>query len=151
MTPSYLLAAVLALIAIVVATLSGMIGWIPVVTSSIVVFVILWLIGIYRRLSLQFRLTTHRLLLRKGILSRSDDRILLVDIDDITIDQNVIERMLGVGTITLNTTDRTTKDKSKGEGVLTMKGIDNPRHVGDLIDDARRAERTRRGLYMINT
>jgi hypothetical protein len=31
-----------------------------------------------------------------------------------------------------------------------MLGIENPRHVADLIDEARRAERSRRGVYMMN-
>ena len=31
-----------------------------------------------------------------------------------------------------------------------MRGIENPRQVGDLIDEARRAERSRRGVYMMN-
>ena len=55
--------------------------------------------------------------------------------------------MLNVGTIVLNTSDETTE---RPEGLLTMRGIENPRQVADLIDEARRTERNRRGLYMMN-
>src|SRR4051812_42754836 len=37
----------------------------------------------YQRLSIHYRLTTHRLVIERGILSKTDDRILLVDVDDI--------------------------------------------------------------------
>jgi hypothetical protein len=33
---------------------------------------------------------------------------------------------------------------------LLMLGIENPRHVADLIDQARRTERNRRGLYTMD-
>jgi uncharacterized membrane protein YdbT with pleckstrin-like domain len=98
---------------------------------------------LYRRMTVKYRLTTHRLVLQKGILSRTDDRIMLVDIDDITVRQGLVERMFNVGTIVLNTNDKTAP-------VLTMLGIENPRQVGDVIDEARRTERSRRGLYMMN-
>ena len=94
-------------------------------------------------MSVHYRLTTHRLVLERGILSRTDDRILLVDIDDITVQQSLINRMFQLGTIMLNTKDETSP-------VLIMPGIENPHQVGDLIDEARRTERTRRGVYMMN-
>jgi membrane protein YdbS with pleckstrin-like domain len=98
---------------------------------------------LYQRLSIHYRLTTHRLVIERGILSKTDDRILLVDVDDITVRQGLIDRMLNIGTVVLNTSDATSP-------VLTMRGIENARRVGDMIDEARRAERSRRGVYMMN-
>jgi hypothetical protein len=79
----------------------------------------------------------------------------LVDVDDITVHQGLVERMFNLGTITLRTTDETSKEESPdrdapGKGIIKMAGIENPREVGDLIDESRRAERTRRGVYMMN-
>ncbi len=121
----------------------GTTSFLAVALGGILVLVYLALYSQYKRASVHYRLTTHRLVLQRGILSRIDDRILLVDIDDITVQQSLINRMLQLGTITLNTKDETSP-------VLVMPGIETPHQVGDLIDEARRTERTRRGVYMMN-
>jgi hypothetical protein len=51
--------------------------------------------------------------------------------------------MFGLGTIELNTKDKTTP-------VVNMLGIENPRQVADMIDECRRTERNRRGLYTMD-
>jgi uncharacterized membrane protein YdbT with pleckstrin-like domain len=124
---------------------SAFVGPLALIASAVGLLLLIYcgLLLLYRRLTVLYRLTTHRFVIRRGILSRTDDRILLVDIDDITVRQGLVERIFNVGTIVLNTTDKTTP-------VLQMRGIENPRQVGDAIDDARRAERSRRGLYMMN-
>ena len=71
---------------------------------------------------------------------------MLVDIDDISVEQGWVERFLNLGKITLTTSDESTREKTGGKGKLVMDGIENPRQVGDLIDETRRAERTRRGM-----
>ena len=53
----------------------------------------------YRRLSVRYLLTTQRLIHERGILRRVNDRIELLEIDDITVEQGIWERMAGVGTI----------------------------------------------------
>jgi membrane protein YdbS with pleckstrin-like domain len=135
-----------ALICIVAAVLVGMFwpeGWIPLLAGAAVVFGYLGLVLLVRQMTVHYRLTSQRLLRQKGILSRVDDRILVVEIDDVSVRQGIFDRLFGVGTIVLVTKDETTPN-------LNMSGIENPRHVADLIDEARRAERSRRGLYMVN-
>ncbi len=153
----YILAGVLTILAGAVAayTDAGGMVWLAIGAGALIVFFCIALYSQYRRLSVHYRLTTHRLVMQKGILSQIDNRILLVDIDDITVREGAIERMFNIGTIILRTTDETTKEESPdrdapGRGIIIMDGIENPRHVGDLIDESRRAERTRRGVYMMN-
>lgn len=141
-------AALLVVLALIGASFAGPPAWMIVGIAAVLIFAYLGLQLFYRRMSVEYRLTTHRLVLHKGILSRSDDRILLVDVDDITVQQGLIDRMLNIGTITLNTSDQSTRESTKG--VLVMRGIENVRDVGDVLDEARRTERTRRGLYMMN-
>lgn len=143
MSSAFVGAALLTIVGMIFASFAGPAGWAAVGVGAIVVFGYLVLSLVYQRLSVHYRLTTHRLVIERGILSKTDDRILLVDVDDITVRQGLIDRMLGIGTVVLNTSDDTSP-------VLTMRGIENSRHVGDLIDEARRAERSRRGLYMMN-
>ena len=95
----------------------------------------------YRRLSVSYRLTSQRLLHQHGLLSRTTDRIEVIDMDDVTCVQGPIERMLGVGSIRISSSDRSHPE-------LWLRGIEDAQHVALLIDDARRAERLRRGLHI---
>ncbi len=98
---------------------------------------------IHRRLSVRYMLTNQRFIHESGILHRVSDRIEVLDIDDITFEQGIIERMVGVGSIRIMSSDRTHPE-------LVMYGIDNVRDVSGLFDDTRRAERRRRGLHIEN-
>jgi membrane protein YdbS with pleckstrin-like domain len=155
MTAWYIVAIVIGIVGIVITSNIDPNGWMAVAIGLLIVLGCLALYSGYKRMSEHYRLTTHRFVVQKGLLSRTDNRILLVDIDDITVRQGLIQRMFNLGTITLRTTDETTTEESPdrdtlGKGIVTMDGIENPRQVGDLIDESRRAERTRRGVYMMN-
>lgn len=155
MTGPYVGVLLLAILGTVATSYADPRGWVFVAVGALIILAGLALYSFYKRTSLHYRLTTHRLVIQKGILSRADNRILLVDIDDISVKQGLIERMFNLGTIVLRTTDETTKEESPdrdapGKGIVVMDGIENPRQVGDLIDESRRAERTRRGVYMMN-
>lgn len=96
---------------------------------------------IVRRLSVRYRLTSHRFFHERGILKRVTDRIEVIDIDDITFEQGVLERVFGVGTIRVVSSDRTHPE-------LLMAGIEDVKTVAQQMDDARRTERRRRGLHI---
>ena len=131
---------------------------------AIVVALVMWgWLGfalLYRRLTVHYRLTTFRLFHESGLLSRKRDRIEVIDIDDVTLTQGPIERMLNVGTIHIICSDESlrkeqNKDRNMQNGQqkdpeLLMPGIVDVRRVADLIDNTRRAERQRRGLFMEN-
>lgn len=155
MTGWYIPAAILTIVALVGSAYVAANAWMVVAAGAVVLFALLALYATYKRMSLRFQLTSHRFVIQRGILGRSDNRVLLVDIDDINVRQSWIERLLNVGTITLHTSDETTKEESpdpesKNRGVIILEGIEDPRGVADLIDESRRAERTRRGVYTIN-
>lgn len=111
----------------------------------LVVLGLLWaLLGLsllYRRLTVRYRLTNYRFFHDTGLLARTGNRIEVIDIDDVTVNQGLIERMFGVGTIHVASSDRT--DPS-----LDLPGIEDVRTVADLLDTTRRAERQRRGLHI---
>ena len=100
-------------------------------------------IYLYRRLGVHYELTTQRFIHQVGVLSRTTDRIEVIDIDDVSYRQGIIQRMLGVGTIELTGSD-------KSHPTLTMYGIDKVPEVASLIDDVRREERRRRSLHTIS-
>ena len=104
-----------------------------------------WIYGItsflYKRLSTYYELTTQRFIHSRGILIRTVDRIDVIDIDDVTYVQGVIQRMLGVGKIQLRS-----KDRSHPQ--LLLAGIDQVQRVSGMIDDVRRKERRKRSLHI---
>lgn len=95
----------------------------------------------YRRLTVKYRLTTQRFIHESGLLKRVTDRIEVIDIDDVSCEQQVIDRVVGVGTIKILSSDRS-------HPVLVMRGIEKVKDVASLIDDLRRKERRRRGLHI---
>jgi len=95
----------------------------------------------YRRLGIHYRLTSRRFFHEEGILRRVTNRIEAIDIDDVTAEQGFFERMVGVGTIHIISSDRTHPE-------LVMPGIDDVKRIAQRIDEVRRAERERRGVYI---
>ncbi|MCY2996733.1 MAG: PH domain-containing protein [Planctomycetota bacterium] len=104
-----------------------------------------WVLGIatflYRRLSVHYELTTQRFIHSRGILVRTVDRIDVIDIDDVSYVQGIIQRTLGVGKIQLQSKDRSHPS-------LLLAGIDQVERVSGMIDDVRRKERRKRSLHI---
>lgn len=115
--------------------------WWIVLASLIALATVLAIMFAYRRLSVSYRLTTQRLFHHHGLLGRTSDRIETIDMDDVTSFQGPIERLLGVGSIRITSSDRTHPE-------FWLHGIDNVQEVALLLDDARRQERLRRGLHI---
>ncbi len=113
------------------------------IAGSVLIF--LWVIAIgtfvYHRLSVHYELTTQRFVHQAGILVRRTDRIEVLDIDDVSFTQGIIQRMLGVGTIRLTSSDRTHPE-------MVLNGIDKVQEIASMFDDVRRAERRRRSLHI---
>ena len=109
------------------------------------VIVLIWafagLVYAWRRLGVQYELTSQRFVHQKGLLTRRTDRIEVIDIDDVSFTQGPIERIFSVGTIVLTSSDRT-------HPVLSMIGIADVKRVAGMIDDVRRKERRRRSLHI---
>lgn len=141
---NWLMAAVVTvvlLVAVLVAGAANPVAWL----AWLVVSALLWggfgCLLAYRKLTCKYRLTTQRFIHESGLLKRVTDRIEVIDIDDVSCEQQVIERVVGVGTIKILSSDRS-------HPVLVMRGIEKVKEVASLIDDLRRKERRRRGLHI---
>jgi len=143
--------AVLTVAALVVAGLAFPPALIFVGLGAVVLWAIFGLVLMYRRMTVRYRLTTFRFFHETGLLRRTRDRIEVIDIDDVTLTQGLIERMFNVGTIRILASDLSLQKNDKSaEGKLEIPAIEDARRVADLIDNTRRAERERRGLFMEN-
>ncbi|MGI9467709.1 MAG: PH domain-containing protein [Rubripirellula sp.] len=115
------------------------------VPMSLGVIVLIWLVGavVYglRRFGVHYELTSQRFIHQTGILTRDTDRIEVIDIDDVSFTQGPVQRVFGVGRITVTSSDRS-------HPLLHMIGIADVKSVAGLIDDVRRKERRRRSLHI---
>ncbi len=125
----------------IIGSLVPVIGIMIGVGLAALVWVGLAILLAARKLGVHYELTSQRFIHKAGILSRRTDRIELIDIDDVSYVQGIVQRMLGIGSIKITSSDRSHPE-------LSMLGIDGVERVADMIDDARRAERRRRGLHI---
>jgi membrane protein YdbS with pleckstrin-like domain len=92
-----------------------------------------------KRLGVHYKLTNQMFYHQSGVLTRVTNRVEAIDIDDVTYEQGVFDRMVDVGRIKLRSSDRTDPE-------LWVEGVQNVQAVAQLIDKVRRAERIRRGV-----
>lgn len=135
--------AILSVIAIVVAIIVPPAGWIVAGIVCVVGWLLFGAVVLYRQKTVHYRLTTFRLFHESGLLARTRDRIEVIDINDVNLSQGFIERWFNVGTIHIDSSD-------KSHPSIDMVGIEDVRKVADLVDNTRRAERQRRAVFMEN-
>ena len=85
----------------------------------------------------RYSLTEDRLFLSIGFLSIKDDEILLYRVRDINTSRTLGQRLFGVGTVTVMSSD-------KSMPTLVMKNIKNPMAVKELLHEQVEAMKIRR-------
>lgn len=90
---------------------------------------------IIRMMQIRYRLSSQRLFIERGILSRTMDQTELIRVDDVRMQQTFVNRIFNIGTVLLMTTDMT--DRS-----VAIIGVKDPVRVTELI---RQQMRTLRG------
>ena len=74
----------------------------------------------------RYMLSEDRLFLSRGFLSIQDDELLLYRIRDISTSRNLFQRLLGVGTVTVLSSDKTNP-------TLVLKNIKDPIAVKEIL------------------
>jgi membrane protein YdbS with pleckstrin-like domain len=134
---------ILTIAGLVAGSFAPPIGWPIAGLAATILWAIFGLVLMYRKLSVRYRLTTFRFFHETGLLSRTRNRIEVIDINDVTLQQGLIERMFNIGTIHVQSSDVTHPN-------IYLPGIEDVHRVTDLIDNTRRSERQRRGVFMEN-
>jgi membrane protein YdbS with pleckstrin-like domain len=113
--------------------------------GAAIAIAVIWVLSLLmlagRRLSFEYIVTNQRLLHHSGLLTRRSNRIEIIDVDDVSYEQGLMERMFNVGTITIVSSD-------KSDPNFIMPGIDQVQYVATLIDNVRRDQRNKRAIYM---
>jgi membrane protein YdbS with pleckstrin-like domain len=90
--------------------------------------------------SCSYRLTTQRLFVRRGWLAKHVNELELYRVKDVVVDQGVLQRMLGYGTITVLADDDTTPR-------VDLVGVSRPTRVKEMLRTQYRAMRRREGVH----
>ena len=96
----------------------------------------------------RYALSEDRLFLSIGFFSVKDEEILLYRVRDISVQRTLWQRIFGVGTITVSSSDKSTP-------VVVLKSIKNPLEVKELlhenVEETKIKRRVRLGELMTDT
>lgn len=100
-------------------------GW--YVTAIIVLYLFVQLVASYMRIrGTLYTVTTQRVMIERGLLSKTLSEIDLRYIDDSQFSQSVLDRLLGIGNVTLVSSDKMTP-------AYTLHGVSDPRTLRETI------------------
>ncbi len=88
----------------------------------IVPLIVAW----WRRASVSLRIYPGRIMLERGLVSKSYREFMARDIRSIEIDQGLLARMVGIGDLTISTAATVDPDEE-------IQGIPDPKAIRDLI------------------
>src|SRR5215211_3487930 len=109
---------------VVVGVLAGSGAGVGVLVAALVVVV---LVGLVRRVATHYLVTTQRLRIRRGILSRHVEQTQLDRVQNVNTNQSLLERILQVGTVDFDTAGTEDSD-------FTFRGIADPDEVVAAVD-----------------
>jgi uncharacterized membrane protein YdbT with pleckstrin-like domain len=128
-----LLAAVLlgAVAGLISALVDGHVQVIWVIIAVLAVFVVNLAIGLVRRLQTTYTVTTERLTIERGLMTRELHETRLERVQNVTLRQSLLDRALGVGTVDFDTAASAAFD-------FSFIGIGEPRRLMRTVDRAQR-------------
>jgi uncharacterized membrane protein YdbT with pleckstrin-like domain len=91
----------------------------------------------------RYRLTTQRLFIHRGILSKVVDQLELVRVDDVRLRQGIIDRLVNTGNVEIMGGDRTDEN-------LCLESVGNPADVTEALRRNVRAARNKGALFVEN-
>lgn len=112
--------------------------WVALIPLAlgVVLLLLVWI----RMKSCSYRLTTQRLFVRRGWLAKHVNELELYRVKDVVVDQGILQRLLGYGTITVLADDDTTPE-------VNLVKISRPTKVKEMIRTQYRAARQREGVH----
>ncbi|PXA97109.1 hypothetical protein DMC47_15625 [Nostoc sp. 3335mG] len=117
-------------------------GWGTLLLCLVLVGFVIILVKWISNLTTTYELTDDRLILHKGIFTKSIDEIELYRVKDVRIDFSLINQWADIGTLTIASSDETTRD-----GDLVIRDVDQARArretLRDLVNTARRSRGVR--------
>jgi uncharacterized membrane protein YdbT with pleckstrin-like domain len=133
--------ATIALIPIgILLTAPGESGRWPLLISALALLIVLW--KWFEALAARFDICRDRLIVRRGIFIKSLDEIELYRVKDVRLDFSLINQMAGIGTISVTSSDETTRGEP-----LTLRHVERAaqrrEQLRGLVEAARQKRRVR--------
>ena len=91
----------------------------------------------------RYRISNHRIDFERGLLGKKIDTMELWHVDDIKFEQSFLNRLMGVGRITVMSDDQTTPN-------LELKGLPNPRPLFDALKQRIITVKRQRGVIKMD-
>lgn len=116
----------------------GMLGYL-----ALIIPFLMWVFRWWATKCTTYELTSQRLRIRSGILSKKTDEMELFRVRDYTMDQPFLLRLVGLGNMTLITSDATTP-------TLSMRAIPGIENVREKLRTAVQNERDRKRVRQMD-
>jgi uncharacterized membrane protein YdbT with pleckstrin-like domain len=117
-----------AVIAVIVALVASAVTGIVV---GVVLFAAVVVVGFVKRMATTYLVTTQRLYIRRGILSKREQQTRIDRVQNVNTDQRLRDRILRVGTVDFDTA-------GTDDSEFRFVGIANPSSVVRAVDKAQR-------------
>ncbi len=118
--------------ALVIAFIVSLIGSVALaIPVGAVLIAAVILFGLIKRTATDYMVSTQRLYIRRGILSKRVQQTRIDRVQNVNTDQSFRERVLRVGTVDFDTA-------GTDDSEFRFVGIDNPQRVVDAVDRAQR-------------
>ena len=117
------------LVGLIVAAAAGVVGGVVAgspgvgVAIGVGVFVVWLFVGFLKRFFTKYTITTRRLRVQRGVLTRQIQETRIDRLQDHSIRQTLLERMLKVGTIDFDTSGEEHSDMFRFDGVANPEAI----------------------------
>ncbi len=108
-------------------------GWIIVAIVVLSALILLLPVALHI-LGRKYRLTSQRLFIETGILSKTIDQTELIRVDDVRVHKTLFDRIFNLGTITLLSTDVSNRE-------VIIEGVAGPDAVAEAVRTHMRAQR----------
>jgi uncharacterized membrane protein YdbT with pleckstrin-like domain len=101
------------------------------------VFVLLLIVGWLKRISTRYTITDRRLQIKRGIIARNVEEARVERVQNVTVKQGILERILQVGTVDFDTAS------NRADDTFQFRGIAQPEKITRLVDQAHSANEQR--------
>jgi uncharacterized membrane protein YdbT with pleckstrin-like domain len=126
----YVSGLLVAAVALVIGVLAS--GWGLGILLGAVVFGVLVVVGLVKRMATRYVLTTERLHIRRGLLSKRTQETRVQRVQNVNTDQTLFQRVMRVGTVDFDTA-------GTDDSEFRFVGVANPAEVVRAVDRAQRA------------
>ena len=101
------------------------------------IFVIVLIVGWLKRVSTRYSITDRRMRIQRGIISRNVEETRVDRVQNVTVSQGILDRILQVGTVDFDTAS------NRADDTFQFRGIADPGEITRLVDRAHEANEQR--------